>query len=76
MRRLDGITGSIDMNLSKLQEMVKDSEACKLQSMGLQRVGHDLATEQQQQSLMNSDLFLSLPFYSFYSHPSHEKKER
>ena len=27
MRRLDSITDSMDMNLSKLQEMVKDGEA-------------------------------------------------
>ena len=27
MRRLDGITDSMDMNLSRLQEMVKDREA-------------------------------------------------
>ena len=28
MRWLDGITDSLDMRLSKFQEMVKDREAC------------------------------------------------
>ena len=38
---LDGITDSMDMSLSKLQEMVKDRKLDVLQSMGSQRVGHD-----------------------------------
>ena len=38
----------MDMNLIKLQETVKDREACVLQSTGSQRVGHDWAAEQQQ----------------------------
>ena len=46
MIQLDIITDLMDMNLSKLWEIVKDREACMLQSMGLQRVGHDLVTEQ------------------------------
>ena len=48
---LDSITDSMDMSLSKLQEIVKDREAGMLQSMGSQRVGHDLATEPQQHHL-------------------------
>ena len=40
-RWLDDITDLMDMNLSKLQEMVKDRDPGMLQSMGLQKVGHD-----------------------------------
>ena len=37
---LDGITDSMDKNVSKFQDLVMDWEAW-LQSMGTQRAGHD-----------------------------------
>ena len=42
------ITNSMEMNLSKLWKIVEEEEPGVLQSMGSQRVGHNLETEHQQ----------------------------
>ena len=45
MRWLDGITDSMDVSLSELQEIWWTGRPGVLQCMGSQRVGHDWATE-------------------------------
>ena len=47
MRWLNSITKSMDMNLSKLQEIVKDRGALCAVSNRVARVRHNLAAEQQ-----------------------------
>ena len=44
---MDGRTDSVDLNLGKLQEIGSGRPAV-LESMGSQRVRHDLAAEQQE----------------------------
>ena len=44
MRLLDGITDSVDMNLSKLWEIVKDRGAWSATVHGFTRVGQQLFT--------------------------------
>ena len=48
MRCLDGIRDSMDMNLGKPQEMMRDREAWRVAVHGVTKNQHDLATEQQQ----------------------------
>ena len=48
MRWLDGITDSMDMSLRKFWEAVEAGKPGVLQSTGLQRVRHNLVTEQKQ----------------------------
>ena len=45
---MDGIIATMDMSLSKLQEIVEDREAWRAAVHGATKVGHGLASEQQQ----------------------------
>ena len=58
MRQSHSTTRSMDMSLSKLQEIVKDTDM--LQFMGWQRVRHDLENEQLNNKPRRRKLFLIL----------------
>ena len=46
--KVDHLSDSMDMSLSKLQQMVKDREAWHAEVHGVAKVRHDSAIEQQQ----------------------------
>ena len=52
----------MEMNLSKSGGQWTIEEPGILQSMGLQRIGHDLVTEQQQQSCVYYILFIAIVY--------------
>ena len=52
MRWLDSTTDSMDMSLSKVWETVEDRGVWHATVHGLQRAGHNLVTEQQQQRII------------------------
>ena len=65
MRWLDGSTGSTNISLSKLQKIVMDKETRCATLHCLQRVGHNLATEQHSPPAFNLNIFRDQLFLLF-----------
>ena len=66
MRWLDGITDSMAMSFSERQEIVKDREHWRAAAHRMQNVGHNWATEQQEQRI--SPCVLLALFRLFLNH--------
>ena len=63
MTKLDGITDSMDMNLSKFQEIVEDREVWCDAVYGSQRARHTLVTKQQRETQIGKLGFLFVFFF-------------
>ena len=65
MRWLHGITDSMDMDLSKLWEVVKGREAWQATVLGVTNTGHDLGTEKQHQQYSEYPCILDATSFLF-----------
>ena len=61
MRRLGGITDSMDVSWSKLRQTVKDREAWRAAVRRSQSAGRDLAAEQQQHTSAHASQCMRVP---------------